>query len=467
LYRYVGKTASTTFTDTLVQGGYAYAYKIRAVDNCSEGPYSPCATATYSGNCTLYPTFGGITSAVNDTSTALCDSLLGWSAGTSNCPLGNTVSYNVYRGTNPYFTVSAASRIATGVSGTSYRDNAAPPNTTYYFVVRAEDGTTQNGGPANGGNEEKNTVMMSATPTASTYSNGTWSDAGGDNSLARLTLDSPWRVTNQQNHTTGGSYCYHSAPDGATYPSMQCASATTPVIPLQAGTSPVLTFWERFNLEYQWDGVVVEISQDGGAWTSLTISPDYPSTFSQTGNPPTNACGYASSTKCFTGPSGNSALSAWTSHTANLAAYAGHNVQIRWHLSSDPGAEYEGFYLDDISITYAKVPDACSCVAPPEITPQSWADKTTMTWPAETSANSYTLYRGDQAGLPNLLNGNADSCTKSSGRTANLCTVNDDPTQAAGGFYWYLVTGTNGAGQGTAGNATAGARIVNSTGACP
>ena len=38
---------------------------------------------------------------------------------------------------------------------------------------------------------------------------------------------------------------------------------------------------------------------------------------------------------------------------------------------------------------------------------------------------------------------------------------------AAGAFYWYLVTGTNGSGEGTAGNATAGARVVNTSGVCP
>jgi hypothetical protein len=775
LYRYIGKTASTTFTDTLVQGGYAYAYKVRAVDNCSEGAASVCATATYSGNCALYPTFGGLVSALNDTSTQACDVLLSWSAGSSNCPLGNTVTYNVYRGTTPYFTIGAGSRIATGASGTSYRDTAVTPNITYYYVVRAEDSTTQNGGPANGGNQDLNAVMLSATPTASTTYNGTWSDAGGDNSQAFLTLDSPWRVTNQQNHTGSGTYCYHSAADGGTYPPMQCASATTPVIPLQAATSPVLTFWERFNLEYQWDGVVVEISDNGGAWTQLAITPDYPQTFSQTGSPAANACGFSASTKCFSGPSGNAALSTWTSHTANLAAYAGHNVQIRWRLSSDPGAEYEGFYLDDISITYAGVPMSCgsdvhlqsksmtdycsgggvgsgdgyidpgeditvqatlinrgaqtatgvsstlstttpgvtvtiptesfpdiasgatasapspyfkftvdpsvacgttinfnlhttcaqgswddtftmtvglitpggstpineafatgdpptgwtlvnggtgtqrwtttnpggrtapagitapfeiidsdydgsgktqddslitpafdctgatavtltfdtyfnwysssdfayidvsndggstwqnkatwtadvgssttashqvmditslagtassvkvrfhyigsygwywlvdnvkvditatgSCtvhvcspalppgeVAPGDspVTAQSWTGTTTLTWPSASGATGYNVYRGVLLDLPNLLNSNTDSCTKYTG-SATSCAVGDDPTQAAGGFYWYLVTGTNTAGEGPAGNATAGARVVNSTGGC-
>ncbi len=34
-------------------------------------------------------------------------------------------------------------------------------------------------------------------------------------------------------------------------------------------------------------------------------------------------------------------------------------------------------------------------------------------------------------------------------------------------FYWYLVTGTNGSGEGTPGTATCGTRVVNTTGVCP
>jgi hypothetical protein len=49
-YHYLGQTTSTTFTDAQVQGGLSYAYKVRAVTNCTEGPLSSCATATSTGN---------------------------------------------------------------------------------------------------------------------------------------------------------------------------------------------------------------------------------------------------------------------------------------------------------------------------------------------------------------------------------------------------------------------------------
>jgi hypothetical protein len=60
-----------------------------------------------------------------------------------------------------------------------------------------------------------------------------------------------------------------------------------------------------------------------------------------------------------------------------------------------------------------------------------------------------------------------DSCTKYIGTATSTNTLTEDPTGETGGFYWYLVTGTNDGGEGTAGNATDGPRVVNSFGACP
>ena len=100
-------------------------------------------------------------------------------------------------------------------------------------------------------------------------------------------------------------------------------------------------------------------------------------------------------------------------------------------------------------------------------TAQQWTDKTTQSWLANAAATSYTLYRGIQADLPQLFNGSVDSCTKYAGTATSADTINEDPTGLAGGFYWYLVTGSNAGGEGSPGNATAGERIVNSSGDCP
>jgi hypothetical protein len=44
---------------------------------------------------------------------------------------------------------------------------------------------------------------------------------------------------------------------------------------------------------------------------------------------------------------------------------AGDTVQFRWRFTSDPGAEFGGFYLDDIAITNVRLPNACT----PDICP--------------------------------------------------------------------------------------------------
>jgi hypothetical protein len=89
-----------------------------------------------------------------------------------------------------------------------------------------------------------------------------------------------------------------------------------------------------------------------------------------------------------------------------------------------------------------------------------------MSWPSDTGVTSYSLYRGTQADLPNLLTTNPNTCTEYFGIANYFSTINEDPSGAAGGFYWYLVTGTNASGEGSAGSATAGIRSVHSSGEC-
>ena len=60
------------------------------------------ASATATGNCTLKPTFAGITSATNLPGPT-CSITVAWSAGSSSCPLASSLTYNVYRGTVPDF----------------------------------------------------------------------------------------------------------------------------------------------------------------------------------------------------------------------------------------------------------------------------------------------------------------------------------------------------------------------------
>ena len=113
-----------------------------------------------------------------------------------------------------------------------------------------------------------------------------------------------------------------------------------------------------------------------------------------------------------------------------------------------------------------------ACPVPPETAPgntpataQYWPDKATQAWPPNSLATSYRVYRGTLADLPALLTSSVDSCTRYEGPDTSI-PVTDDPSSVTGRFYWYLVTGSNGSGEGTAGDATTQTRIVNSSGAC-
>ncbi len=168
-----------------------------------------------------------------------------------------------------------------------------------------------------------------------------------DNAIthAYMQAASPWQSTNSKASVAGG-YSYHTGADGLNYPDLTCAALTTPPILVQAGAA--LSFKARydFEFEFEWDGIVMEISTDGGStWTDLPPDGGYPSTFAQTTSPPVNACGNLATHGAFTGVSVSAAnnhdagngtsLAAFLPFSKNLSAYAGQTIKLRWVLSSD------------------------------------------------------------------------------------------------------------------------------------
>ena len=314
-----------------------------------------CVSVTPTGHCDFLPTFAGIVSAAPAGTT--CAVHLTWGAATAGCATGPAIRYNVYRSTAPNFTPSLANRIAT-TAGLSIDDGSVTSGATYYYTVRAEDSTSGGGGP-NGGNEDDNLVQVFATPEGPPGAFGTWIDDGGD-TAAKLSADPPWQVSSRL--AQAGLHSYHSGPEQGNYPPNTCAAVTTPDLVLATGS--VLSYWASYNLEFQWDGVVVEISADGGTtWSTLAPASGYPDKLSQTQG---NGCNYPATQDAFTGPSGNASLVPWTQYTSNLSpAYDNKTVRIRWRFTSDPGAEFDGFFLDTISITNVRLPGVCTAIAPP------------------------------------------------------------------------------------------------------
>ncbi len=180
--------------------------------------------------------------------------------------------------------------------------------------------------------------------------------------------------------------------------------------------------------------------------------------------------------------------------TAALAATPG-MASYQWYLDGGPitgatASNHDAAAAGSYTVSCTSV-SGCSatsapfavtlaaCVVPPEVAPgvtpataQTWTGTSAHSWPAEPAATSgYTLYRGTQADLPNLVDATLDSCVRYTGTATTVDTLSEDPALVPGRFYWYIVTGANGTGEGTAGShtalGTAQDRVVNANPACP
>jgi len=87
-------------------------------------------------------------------------------------------------------------------------------------------------------------------------------------------------------------------------------------------------------------------------------------------------------------------------------------------------------------------------------------------WSPVSGADSYKLYRGVLAGLPNLRSVTADGCLRFQGYASSCDISADDPSSVTGRLYWYLVTAVSGPCEGTAGEGTGFTRDLSSTGSC-
>ena len=384
--RIATNVTGTSYTDTPVSGQVAYSYAVTGRDTTQlcETAKSNCDDALTTGACTQTPVFGGL-QTVTDPASGTCTMNLSWSAAIAYC--GGPLQYRIYRSTTAGFTPGPGNLLAT-VSSTSFSDmSSLVSGNVYYYVVRAVD--TANGA------EESNLVARSGRPTGPPVL-GTWTDDGGDSGLTGVVPASncgggiSWTTSHLQNHTLGGSGSYRSVqagdadnPAGAP-PDDNCSALLSP--PLQTSSGPQLSFWTQYNLEANWDGVVVEARVCGdancttGTWQVLTnaeLNPDYPATLSSTvtgdcsgakvcgdvypypsgdGTEWINDCDYPSSTSAFTGTN-----STWTQYTATLpAGFNNATIQFRFNLTTDCATHNPGAYIDDIAVTNVMVPGVCA-----------------------------------------------------------------------------------------------------------
>jgi Subtilase family len=345
--RLVGSSASSPISDTRSVGGFSYAYVVRAIGNDVEGQPSACIDVASADNCELLPQPLGFTGS--DASNASCGVSLGWSASNGTCPAPAPagVSYKVLRSDTPAFT--APQTVAANLATLSYTDNTVINGRAYFYKAVAVDGV---------GNERYSS-LLAATPSGSAGPD-TASFADNADNKSYMVREGSWIFSSAA--AADGSFSYHTGPEGTN--SANCAALRSETLLVKPDST--LSYKARYNLESEWDGVVVEISTDGGTtWTDLPPEGGYPGSFAQTGNPPGNLCGYAAAHGAFSGAT-TAASNAGPNETpmgsvvfkpfrSSLAAYAGQQVMLRWRVSSDSNTDYGGFWLDSVRIGGADV----------------------------------------------------------------------------------------------------------------
>ncbi len=338
-FKLIASSVSTNnFNDTDVSGQATIGYKISktsGVDQC-ESERSQCVETITTGTCSIAPQFSGVTS-VNTTQTNTCGMTVSWGNATGYC--SNQISYNIYKSSNPAFVPNDSNRVATGIRGTNWHDILVTNGIQYYYNVRATDLSNQT--------QDTNNVKLADNANGNLI-NGDWSAGAeiGDFGFGQ-NRHVGWEINSTLVHTGNRSYWGQNQ-------SNTCNDLLSNSIHLTAGENSVLSFWTAFGIEDQYDGGVVEITNNNNQFNALNLSPNYPNSF----NNSSNACGYTLDTPSFSGRD----LS-WKQYTVDLSNYQGQDIKIRWNYSSDGSQNEEGWFLDDIKVTNTQVPSACSTLS--------------------------------------------------------------------------------------------------------
>lgn len=338
----IGVSSGTSFVDQDgIVGGQTYSYRVASsAGSCAScaGAASSCQTVTATGTCEAPPAFAGIKS-VSSSTDGTCRLNLKWDAATPGCG-GATVSYDVFRSTDPGFAPSAANRVAAGLTGTAWSDDGVSSGTRYTYIVRAVDSN---------GNTEGNLARRTEAP-AGQLTPGTFQDDAGDTLPVKLR---GWSIRNDATR-------HYATSAAGNYPTNACLGLESDTIRL--GANPALSFRSRYDIEPGWDGGYVEVATEDSGFTNWTKlgSVNYPGVMAGPLSDP--ACGGANLADGQLAFTGTSLLDQWSNHSGSLSAYAGKAVRIRFLFSSDGATEQGGWFVDDVKVTDAKLAGPCkSC----------------------------------------------------------------------------------------------------------
>ncbi|MBD3334522.1 MAG: M6 family metalloprotease domain-containing protein, partial [Candidatus Eisenbacteria bacterium] len=169
---------------------------------------------------------------------------------------------------------------------------------------------------------------------------------GWDHAVVTPGYVDQWHLSTEKNHTPGGTYCWKFGDtEGGNYTNNADGALETD--PISTGENTMLSFWHWIEAEDDqgntaWDGGILEVSVDGGAWTQITPEGGYPYTIID--NP---ASPFPGGTPCFSGHS-----TEWEQVEVDLSGL-GSPVQLRWRFGSDGYVTDGGWFIDDVALTGA------------------------------------------------------------------------------------------------------------------
>jgi bacillopeptidase F len=151
-----------------------------------------------------------------------------------------------------------------------------------------------------------------------------------------------WHQSVQRNHTAAGTTSWKcGSTGGGNYADLVDAGLVTPEIDLQENSK--LLFWHWMDAEIDtpteaWDGGIVEISINGGAYQQITPVGGYPYTIVNNPDSP-----FPGGTPCFSGTHD------WKQEEFDLSGFSG-SAKIRFRFGTDGFVTEEGWFIDDVIV---------------------------------------------------------------------------------------------------------------------
>jgi len=338
------------------------------------------------------------------------------------------VVYDVHRGEAAGFEPSPQSLIAEGLYATSFTDVGLDGDREHFYIVRARHQSRDA--------DDGNTVVLGARPSPAEdvfLSSGAedgldgWAREPGSGADGGGTA---WTVVDDD--SWAGDRAWFVADEDRVKD--QVLATAEPIL-LPAGTAPRLEFRHRQRLQRGRDGGRLEISTNGGLdWFDIvsgdgqTVPPDpgrwvaggYTGVIGGAGNPLYGAAAWTGDT------------AGWVRSVAELGAFAGQRILLRWRFAGDESAGADGgWWLDEIRLMLSHPCRSCVAADPPTgVAARTSSQGVEIQWNASPGASSHQVWR----------KASADGPFVELATVASPVVTYDDTSASGGSIYSYAVT---------------------------